>query len=208
MSSGRVALCHPPLTGTHFDPTIFSIFKKKWLFHIEPTSRYTWLMVHLPIPAGKGQHGWSRCVTGVRELRVEIGYRCSDGKLLCFSVNKWYSLIEPDWIKGFPCQKPGNALKPWVSAVSALSAGISFSGNPEKVIQKTRASSITNSGFSTQRIPCFQRCFRDAGWQNSENHKSWVPPSHPWITIFILFRPIEIHSSVKKTQGNWNWHFG
>ena len=30
---GRVALCHPPLTGTHFDPTIFSILKKVVVSH-------------------------------------------------------------------------------------------------------------------------------------------------------------------------------
>lgn len=46
-----------------------------------------------------------------------------------------------------------------------------FFKTQENGIQKTEASSITNSCFSTQPFPCFQR----SGWQNSENHKSWVP---------------------------------
>ena len=76
-----------PLTCTHFDPTIFLNFQKKWLFHIGPTSRYTWLIVHLPIPAGKGQHGWSRCVTGARGLRRASGRKQLTDKFVCLPEN-------------------------------------------------------------------------------------------------------------------------
>ena len=39
-------------------------------FHIGPTSRYTRFMVHLPSPAGKGQHGRSQRGTWARKPLV------------------------------------------------------------------------------------------------------------------------------------------
>ena len=100
----------------------------------------------------------------------------------CFARKSRESDEYCGWIKGFPCQKPENALKPLVLVKSALARGISFSEMQEKSIQKTRASSITIRTFAPCSFLIFSGSFRGIGWQNMEHWKNLVPPSHPpWL---------------------------
>lgn len=133
------------------------------LLHIGSTSQNTCFMVHLPNWVLKPAHRPSRCVTGLRDGGMEllVGIGVVYPTLFCTKKPGIRRIL--CWTKGFPCQKPKNALKTLVLAKVAWSGSISVSGMKENVIQKTGASSITNLGFFTRQFSYFQRWFRSTG---------------------------------------------
>ena len=152
------------------------------LLPIGSTSQNTCFMVYLPSRGLKPAYRASRCVTGLRDGRPETLVGIGLGYPPCFARKSRESAEYCGWIKGFPCQKPENALKPLFLVKSALARGISFSEMQEKSIQKTRASSITIRTFAPCSFLIFSGSFRGIGWQNMEHWKNLVPPSHPpWL---------------------------
>ena len=164
------------LTWTLFDPGNSAWFgeKSSWLTSGQKAEILaSWYI--FPRLALKLAHGRSRCVTGVREWWGEIGYQYSDEILPCFSGNKRDSLTAFDWIKRFSLPKVGKCLKTvGLSGICAVCRH-KFFWKPGESYSKNGGIQHNKFRLFHPAIPCFQRYFRGAGWQNSENHRSRVP---------------------------------
>ena len=146
------------LTCTLFDPGHIGWFGEKCLcFILAQRARILASWYIFPNRVLKLAHRPSRCVTGLKDGELEPLVGIGLVYPPCFARKSRESAEYCGWIKGFPCQKPENALKPLVLVKSALAGGISFSDMQEKVIQKTGASSITNLGLATRQFSHFQR---------------------------------------------------
>ena len=118
------------------------------LSHIGPTSRNNFSMVIFPSQVLKPAHRRSRCVTGLREGGGGITWRHTEGiSALFYRKNPEIRLVLR-LNQRISLADVKKHLKTVGLGEISLSGGISFSGM--KVIQKTEASSITNSGIATR----------------------------------------------------------